>query len=47
MSQPTANQDSFASGRYSKRKRTQVVYCLEELEVDDSESDYEAPQLKV
>ncbi|KAF2126526.1 hypothetical protein P153DRAFT_297883 [Dothidotthia symphoricarpi CBS 119687] len=46
MSQSTADEVTFASGRYSKRKRTQVVYCLEELEVDDSESDYETPQLK-
>lgn len=40
--------DTFASGRYSKRKRTQVTYHMDELEVSDSEtSDYERPQMKV
>ncbi|KAF1936425.1 hypothetical protein EJ02DRAFT_459542 [Clathrospora elynae] len=45
MSDVTAP-ETYASGRYSKRKRTQVTYHLDELDVSDSESDLERPQLK-
>jgi hypothetical protein len=41
------DQTSFASGRYSKRKRTQVNYHMDELDVSDSESDFEHVQVKV
>ncbi|KAF1846923.1 uncharacterized protein K460DRAFT_413745 [Cucurbitaria berberidis CBS 394.84] len=46
MSDMAVDQETFASGRYSKRKRTQVTYSLAELDVSDSESDYDAPQSK-
>lgn len=39
--------DTFASGRYSKRKRTQVIYAMEEMDVSDNESDFERPSPKV
>jgi hypothetical protein len=41
------DQTSFASGRYSKRKRTQVNYHMDEMDVSDSESDFEHVQVKV
>ncbi|KAF2825884.1 hypothetical protein CC86DRAFT_351960 [Ophiobolus disseminans] len=41
MSQTTATEQCFASGRYSKRKRTQVTYFMDELDVSDTESDFE------
>lgn len=49
MSQPDALQTTFASGRYSKRKRTQVNYRMEELDVDetDFESEEEVVKAKV
>lgn len=46
MSQATASQTTFAMGRYSKRKRTQVNYCMEEMDVDEAEEE-EAVKLKV
>ncbi|KAJ4372726.1 hypothetical protein N0V86_008091 [Didymella sp. IMI 355093] len=48
MSQPAAPQMTFASGRYSKRKRTQVNYRMEELDVDeiDVESEEEVVKAK-
>jgi hypothetical protein len=36
-----------ASGRYSKRKRTQVNYHMDELDVSDTESDFECAPVKV
>lgn len=39
--------DTFASGRYSKRKRTQITYAMQELEISDDESDFEKPSPKV
>ncbi|KAJ4362312.1 hypothetical protein N0V83_010405 [Neocucurbitaria cava] len=47
MSDVAVNNDTFASGRYSKRKRTPVTYNLPELDVSDSESDFDTPQSKV
>jgi hypothetical protein len=47
MSAPALNDESFASGRYSKRKRTQVIYAMDELDVSDSESDFETVPTKV
>jgi hypothetical protein len=47
MSEIAANQQTFASGRYSKRKRTQVTYFMDELDVSESESDFEGVQAKV
>lgn len=49
MSQAAAPPVTFASGRYSKRKRTQVNYRMQELDVDetDFESEEEAVQPKV
>ncbi|KAH7371230.1 hypothetical protein BKA66DRAFT_572967 [Pyrenochaeta sp. MPI-SDFR-AT-0127] len=38
--------DTFASGRYSKRKRTQITYVLDELDVSDSDSDFESQHIK-
>ncbi|CAO2655170.1 Nn.00g102340.m01.CDS01 [Neocucurbitaria sp. VM-36] len=46
MSDIAVNQATFALGRYSKRKRTQVTYCLSELDVSDSDSDFDTPQTK-
>lgn len=46
MSAATASAETFASGRYSKRKRTQVSYHLDDLEYSDTESDFESPQAK-
>ncbi|EUC46244.1 hypothetical protein COCMIDRAFT_25673 [Bipolaris oryzae ATCC 44560] len=46
MSAATAPAETFASGRYSKRKRTQVSYHLDDLEYSDTESDFESPQAK-
>ncbi|KAF1829121.1 hypothetical protein BDW02DRAFT_536964 [Decorospora gaudefroyi] len=46
MSDLAAPAETFASGRYCKRKRTQITYRLEELDVSDSESDFESPQAK-
>jgi hypothetical protein len=37
-----ANEDTFASGRYLKRKRNQVNYHMPELDVDDSDTEAEA-----
>ncbi|KAL6704285.1 hypothetical protein ACN47E_008349 [Coniothyrium glycines] len=39
-------EECFASGRYSKRKRTQINYTLEELEVSDDEPGFESPSSK-
>ena len=49
MSQAAATQTTFASGRYSKRKRTQINYRMEELDVDetDHESEEDIVQPKV
>jgi hypothetical protein len=48
MSQTATTEQTFASGRYSKRKRTQIKYCMDELDVSDNESDFEtALQTKV
>lgn len=49
MSQPVVPQTTFASGRYSKRKRTQINYRMEELDVDetDAESEEEVVKAKV
>lgn len=48
MSQIDALQTTFASGRYSKRKRTQVNYRMEELDVDtDMETEDDMVQPKV
>jgi hypothetical protein len=47
MSDVVASTETFASGRYSKRKRTQVTYYLDELDVSDSESDFDNLQAKV
>jgi hypothetical protein len=47
MSEISVDQQTFASGRYSKRKRTQVTYYMDELDVSDSESDFEGVQVKV
>ncbi|KAF1933160.1 uncharacterized protein M421DRAFT_415523 [Didymella exigua CBS 183.55] len=48
MSQPGAPPPTFASGRYSKRKRTQVNYRIEKLGVDktDAESEEEVVRAK-
>ncbi|KAI4694366.1 hypothetical protein J4E81_006583 [Alternaria sp. BMP 2799] len=46
MTDISAPAETFASGRYSKRKRTQVTYHLDELDVSDSESDFDTPQAK-
>jgi hypothetical protein len=47
MSQNATIEQTFASGRYSKRKRTQVAYFMNELDVSDDEADFEAVQAKV
>jgi hypothetical protein len=47
MSDIAMDGTSFASGRYSKRKRTQVTYYMDEMDVSDSESDFEAAPSKV
>jgi hypothetical protein len=47
MSEIAGNEQCFGSGRYSKRKRTQVTYCMEEMDVSDSEADFEHVQTKV
>lgn len=47
MSDATACAETFASGRYSKRKRTQVAYRLDELDYSDTESDFASPPAKV
>lgn len=47
MSQQTSQPITFACGRYSKRKRTQITYHLDELDVSDNESDYEASTKQV
>ncbi|KAG9191121.1 hypothetical protein G6011_09209 [Alternaria panax] len=46
MADINAPEETFASGRYSKRKRTQVAYHLDDLEYSDSESDFDTPQAK-
>lgn len=46
MSQATAPQTTFASGRYSKRKRTQVNYRMEEMDVDETENELEEEAVK-
>lgn len=43
----TIEQVCVASGRYSKRKRTQVNYHMDELDVSDTESDFECAPVKV
>ena len=47
MSQAADIEQTFAGGRYSKRKRTQVKYSMDELDVTDAESDFESVQTKV
>jgi len=47
MSDVAVNEQTFASGRYSKRKRTQVTYHMDELDVSDTESDFESVPTKV
>jgi hypothetical protein len=47
MSEIADNEQCFASGRYSKRKRTQVTYCMDEMDVSDTESDFENVATKV
>jgi hypothetical protein len=47
MTDSTAPAETFASGRYSKRKRTQITYHLDDLDFSDSESDFDSPQAKV
>ena len=47
MSQTEVIDQTFASGRYSKRKRTQVTYFMDELDVSDTESDFEGVHVKV
>ncbi len=49
MPQDGASQATFGSGRYSKRKRTQVNYRMEEMDVDeiDYDSEQEAAKPKV
>ena len=47
MSNATASAETFASGRYSKRKRTQITYRMDELDVSDADSDIEKPHVKV
>lgn len=39
--------DSFATGRYSKRKRTQVNYYMSELDITDDEGEYDVVEVKV
>lgn len=46
MSQPAVPQTTFASGRYSKRKRTQVNYRMEELDVDETDPESEEDVVK-
>jgi len=46
MSQTTAPEATFAAGRYSKRKRTQVNYRMEELDVDEVEDESEEEAVK-
>ncbi|KAH7083929.1 hypothetical protein FB567DRAFT_594441 [Paraphoma chrysanthemicola] len=46
MAQVIADDVTFGSGRYSKRKRTQVTYHMDELDFSDSESDFEGVQVK-
>ncbi|EAT82447.1 hypothetical protein HBI56_089130 [Parastagonospora nodorum] len=46
MSDVAVNEETFASGRYSKRKRTQVTYHMDELDVSDTESDLESVPAK-
>ncbi|KAJ4990122.1 hypothetical protein SVAN01_04403 [Stagonosporopsis vannaccii] len=47
MSQPAAPPETtFASGRYSKRKRTQVNYRMEELDVDETDEESEVEAVK-
>ncbi|KAF2997142.1 hypothetical protein E8E13_005079 [Curvularia kusanoi] len=46
MAQTIAPQTTFASGRYSKRKRTQVNYRMEEMDVDEAETESEEEFLK-
>ncbi|KAH6642185.1 hypothetical protein C7974DRAFT_384994 [Boeremia exigua] len=41
MSQIVTSQTTFASGRYSKRKRTQVNYRMEEMDVDEMDGEFE------
>jgi hypothetical protein len=47
MSEIVATEQCFASGRYSKRKRTQITYCIDEMDVSDTESDFPSVQTKV
>lgn len=47
MSDIAMDETSFASGRYSKRKRTQVTYYMDEMDVSDSEPDFETAPAKV
>ncbi|RMZ71224.1 short-chain dehydrogenase reductase sdr [Pyrenophora seminiperda CCB06] len=46
MSNTTAPAETFAAGRYSKRKRTQVTYHMEEMDVSDAESEFETLKVK-
>ncbi|CAN9253157.1 unnamed protein product [Alternaria alternata] len=46
MTDINAPVETFASGRYSKRKRTQVTYHLDDLDYSESESDFDTPQAK-
>lgn len=46
MSQAAAPQATFASGRYSKRKRTQVNYRMEEMDVDETDAESEEEVVK-
>jgi hypothetical protein len=42
----TVNEETFASGRYSKRKRTQITYTMDEMDFSDTEADFEVIQEK-
>jgi hypothetical protein len=47
MTDTNAPVETFASGRYSKRKRTQVTFHLKELDFSEPESTFDIPQAKV
>lgn len=47
MSEMASIEQTFASGRYSKRKRTQINYQMGELDVSEAESDFESVTPKV
>lgn len=46
MLQDAVPQTTFASGRYSKRKRTQVNYRMEEMDVDETDFESEEEVVK-